>query len=299
MNQTVDYNILRRQLDRWYAGLTTPEEESALIDLFAEARDLPADLEADRDLMLAMRASKEEKLALPQEFQRSISAAFEAEMAGAEPEAIGLRRAPLMLRRRAIWWSVAACVAILLGCSLFGPVFHQNEPDLREVTASAQPAPGADHLVDPVESRKIMEYDTVTMVNLTAEALPAPAKRNNSRKERHTASTQKIASRAAEAENFVDIPPVADEGAMSENIENLPYTPEMDDKLAKYHVVEDEEEANLIINSIFSRMQANVEMETHKLSKSAVEYDFVITKLNKIDNLGTLRAFYYDRKESI
>lgn len=76
-----EYNDIREILNRWYDGNTTPAEQQRLVDFFATDRELPADLEMEREMFRAMTEAGEDYAEMPLEVSRSINAALEVEMA--------------------------------------------------------------------------------------------------------------------------------------------------------------------------------------------------------------------------
>ena len=61
-----------------------------------------------------------------------------------------------------------------------------------------------------------------------------------------------------------------------------------------YRVVRNQDEADAILNSIFSRLESNVAMETSKLSKIDLEYDSEMSRLSGIENVGLLKEYIYE-----
>ena len=106
-----EYNDIREILNRWYDGNTTPAEQQRLADFFATDRELPADLEMEREMFRAMTEAGEDYAEMPHDVSERINAAIEAEMA----EERGPQRKGFGWRRRAMTTcAAAACMAVVL-----------------------------------------------------------------------------------------------------------------------------------------------------------------------------------------
>ncbi|MDE5869457.1 MAG: hypothetical protein K2H18_04420, partial [Muribaculaceae bacterium] len=74
------------------------------------------------------------------------------------------------------------------------------------------------------------------------------------------------------------------------------YTEE-EERLARsnYRVVRSEEEAEAMLNSIYSRLENNLERETNKISRYELEYESSMVKLSEINNVTLLKEKYHEQ----
>ena len=91
-----------RLLERYYAGQTTEQEEDALLQTLRSANDLPADLQAERDLFLSLHKNMVEDVPVPEDLETELTARID-------------RKASAPRRRRLWWGSVAASILLLAG----------------------------------------------------------------------------------------------------------------------------------------------------------------------------------------
>lgn len=116
---------IRKLLDRFYIGETTPEEERTLESLLQTEEELPADLMAERRLFASLSPE------IPEETASRIEDALEAEMARE-------RRAFASRRKRWLFAGVAAACLVLvaLGINLIptvpGPELQGGQVQLAE-----------------------------------------------------------------------------------------------------------------------------------------------------------------------
>ena len=242
-----EYNDIREILNRWYDGNTTPAEQQRLADFFATDRDLPADLEMEREMFRAMAEAGEDYAEMPLEVSRSINAALEVEMARErEPQRKGFG-----WRRRAMTaCAAAACMAMVLTIPFLKSSDKAMVGDKAGMAVSETPD------VRPVS--------TDTMLFMTPE-LPrtvAPAVEKESRK---LASAQKKSSRKA-----VKCKPVE-----PDSDDDLYLSEEEEERLvaANYHVVTDEREANAILGAVFVRLKSGITEESYKISDVKARYE--------------------------
>lgn len=91
-----------RLLERYYAGQTTEQEEDALLQTLRSADDLPADLQAERDLFLSLHKNVVEDVPVPEGLETKLTARID-------------RKASAPRRRRLWWGSMAASILLLAG----------------------------------------------------------------------------------------------------------------------------------------------------------------------------------------
>lgn len=242
-----EYNDIREILNRWYDGNTTPAEQQRLADFFAMDRELPADLEMEREMFRAMTEAGEDYAEMPLEVSRSINAALDAEMAGERVE----RRKGFGWRRRAMTaCAAAACMAVVLTI----PFLKSNDKamvgDKPGMALSETPDAG------PVST------DTMLFMTPEQPRAVAPAVEKESRK---LASAQKKSSRKA-----VKRKPVETDGD-----DNLYLSAEEEERLvaANYHVVTDEREANAILSTVFVRLESGMTEENFRISDVRTRYE--------------------------
>lgn len=242
-----EYNDIREILNRWYDGNTTPAEQQRLADFFATDRELPADLEMEREMFRAMTEAGEDYAEMPLEVSRSINAALEVEMARErEPQRKGFG-----WRRRAMTaCAAAACMAMVLTIPFLKSSDKAMVGDKAGMAVSETPD------VRPVS--------TDTMLFMTPE-LPrtvAPAVEKESRK---LASVHKKAPRHAVKHKPVE----------TDSDDDLYLSEEEEERLvaANYHVVTDEREANAILGAVFVRLKSGITEESYKISDVKARYE--------------------------
>lgn len=244
-----DTDKIRILLDRYYGGTSSPDDERRLGDLLAEARDLPADLEADRALFAALRDAADCIPDIPRDADARITSALEAEMAR------GRRAAGMTFRRRVIWTlsGAAACLLAMFAAYNFVPGRTDSVPaDAVAVNVRHHEAPVQTVTADTVVNAA--PHSPLAPAYASAAVDNASGPRKARRIRRHD-SPGAIAS----ADN------TADETEML--------------IAANYHVVEDEREADAIISSIFGRMEGNLAQETNRIDEIGVEYECEVNKL--------------------
>lgn len=242
-----EYNDIREILNRWYDGNTTPAEQQRLADFFATDRELPADLEMEREMFRAMTEAGEDYAEMPHDVSERINAAIEAEMA----EERGPQRKGFGWRRRAMTaCAAAACMAVVLTIPFL------KSDDKAVVDDKAGMAANETTDVRPASS------DTMLFMTPEQPRAVAPAVEKESRK---LASAQKKSSRKA-----VKCKPVETDGD-----DDLYLSAEEEERLvaANYHVVTDEREANAILGAVFVRLKSGITEESYKISDVKARYE--------------------------
>lgn len=242
-----EYNDIREILNRWYDGNTTPAEQQRLADFFATDRELPADLEMEREMFRAMTEAGEDYAEMPLEVSRSINAALDAEMARERRP----QRKNFGWRRRAMTACVAAaCMAVVLTI----PFLKSSDKAMVEDKAGMAVS----------ETPDVRPVSTDTMLFMTPEQprAVAPAVEKESRK---LASAQKKSSRKAVKRKPVE----------TDSDDDLYLSEEEEERLvaANYHVVTDEREANAILSTVFVRLESGMTEENFRISDVRTRYE--------------------------
>lgn len=250
-----EYNDIREILNRWYDGNTTPAEQQRLADFFATDRELPADLEMEREMFRAMTEAGEDYAEMPHDVSERINAAIEAEMAGER----GPQRKGFGWRRRAMTaCAAAACMAVVLTIPFLKSSDKAMVGDKPGMALSETPDAG------PIST------DTMLFMTPEQPRAVAPAVEKESRK---LASAQKKSSRKA-----VKCKPVETDD------DDLYLSEEEEERLvaANYHVVTDEREADAILSTVFVRLESGMTEENFKISDVRTRYEM---EMNDIYNL--------------
>lgn len=251
-----EYNDIREILNRWYDGNTTPAEQQRLADFFATDRELPADLEMEREMFRAMAEAGEDYAEMPHDVSERINAAIEAEMAGER----GPQRKGFGWRRRAMTaCAAAACMAMILTI----PFLKSND--------KAMIGDKAGMAVSETPDARRASTDTMLFMTPELPRAVVPAVEKESRK---LASAQKKASRHA-----VKRAPVE-----TDSDDDLYLSEEEEERLvvANYHVVTDEREADAILSTVFVRLESGMTEENFKISDVRTRYEM---EMNDIYNL--------------
>lgn len=242
-----EYNDIREILNRWYDGNTTPAEQQRLADFFATDRELPADLEMEREMFRAMTEAGEDYAEMPHDVSERINAAIEAEMAEErEPQRKGFG-----WRRRAMTaCAAAACMAVVLTIPFLKSDDKAMVGDKPGMALSETPDAG------PVST------DTMLFMTPEQPRAVAPAVEKESRK---LASAQKKASRKAVKRKPVE----------TDSDDDLYLSEEEEERLvaANYHVVTDEREANAILSTVFVRLESGMTEENFRISDVRTRYE--------------------------
>lgn len=242
-----EYKDIREILNRWYDGNTTPAEQQRLADFFATDRELPADLEMEREMFRAMTEAGEDYAEMPLEVSRSINAALDTEMArerGPQRKGFGWRRSAMTA------CAAAACMAVVLTIPFLKSDDKAMVGDKPGMALSETPDAG------PVST------DTMLFMTPEQPRAVAPAVEKESRK---LASAQKKSSRKA-----VKCKPVETDGD-----DDLYLSEEEEERLvaANYHVVTDEREANAILSTVFVRLESGMTEENFRISDVRTRYE--------------------------
>ncbi len=251
-----EYDDIREILNRWYDGNTTPAEQQRLADFFATDRELPADLEMEREMFRAMAEAGGDYAEMPVEVSERITAALEAEMAGERVE----QRNGFGWRRRAVTaCAAAACMAMILTI----PFLKSND--------KAMIGDKAGMAVSETPDARRASTDTMLFMTPELPRAVVPAVEKESRK---LASAQKKASRHAVKRKPVE----------TDSDDDLYLSEEEEERLvaANYHVVTDEREAHAILSTVFVRLESGMTEENFKISDVRARYE---VEMNEIYDL--------------
>lgn len=105
---TTDINHIKSLLEKYYEGMTTPEEEKTLTEYFSSATDIPEELEADRKLF-AVLGDTSSYADLPADLDARIMAAVD--------NTTGAKEKPT--RRRFSWITVTGIAAAAAAIVVF------------------------------------------------------------------------------------------------------------------------------------------------------------------------------------
>lgn len=294
MKDKTDCNKIRALLDRWYSGLSSPEEELILGEMLESAKDLPSDLEADRILFAELGALSESVTEMPEEYKSRIDLALEKEIACESKRVmpIGMRR--IRWKRLAqIAAGVAACFAcVLLTMKVIDAPELEVKGDMMATDVSDNIKPTPVEIDDTLQNRGLA-------LNVSSIDVPRAVKPDENRGIAGKSKTErKIYSYSEKQQSEIVVGDESAANVESENDHDTRHVSMSDETFPSrenYRVVRDQSEADAIINSIFSRLESNVSMETSKLSKIELEYDSEVSRLSGIENVGLLKEYYHEK----
>ena len=253
-----EYKEIREILDRWYEGLTVPDEERRLLEFFSAEGELPEDLEAERNMFRAIAATDVAEADIPAGLAARIDSALEAEMAR-ERNAVS---SPSKWRLRiAAVCGAAACVMAgwLTIRTLVGTAPGLDNRSERMAVNAPAPAispvkEAATYTVEPEPEPTAVSPDkgNVKSKPVYSAPKPAPHKRHLIAAEADTPADEDMFLSEAEEEQLI-----AD----------------------NYHVVEDEREAYAILNSVFARLEGSMVEENYRIGDINAQYEMEMTKL--------------------
>ena len=241
---------IRRLLQLYYEGKTSREEERILTSLLREAKDLPADLEAERELFTLLAETPE--VTIPQRDDNAITDALEREMK-ADANASG-RHTSKIWRQLLSAAAVAAC--LILAWTILRN-YTTNEHENRELKL----------LVDIPEDKQLISDTSVTIINLSKAE--AKAHDHGTGVKSDSSVTKKIEVK----------PGRPDDEAARKYPDGYLYLSEEEEDLLEannYRVVSDEQEAYAIINSVFSRLDGNIIESDYRINDINDEYARII-----------------------
>lgn len=274
MKESDNINKIRELLARWYSGAASPLEEKKLQTMLLDATFLPADLEEEREFFSAISEADDFLPEIPLEYSKRIEKALDAEMAE-EGRAKAFRS---RIFNRRLWLrsgtGIAACLAIAFAAQQIGKV-----PDLDTEQSGMNVALNISHPVVSFDSlpARSLTLDTSDGVTAKPSTASLPKSGKTARKKIKLQKAVKI------EENYED--------GESEYLSAAE-----EERLARsnYRVIRDAEEADDLLNSIFSRMENNMAMESGRISKIELQYDSEVSRFSQIDNVEQYKEPHHD-----
>lgn len=265
-----DIDKAKQLLEAWYEGATDRADEAWLELFFSGAGELPAGLEAERGIFVALRESASGPVSMPEECRRSIVKALDAEI-----------RRESVWRRRRILWGAAACMLLVSGVT-----FMTRHIDVTGSTAAEAIAEVATDSAEASAGRGMIaanvKADTDTSAFVTAlgkaeerriaSASPAkgssPSKRHAAQK--RTGGVNLEGSERGVAEQRHDPAP--------QPLYACSYTEEEQEMMERgYRVVCSEAEARAVVGLVMAKMQENVVETTYVMDDAAYRFDKVVS----------------------
>ena len=264
-----DIEKASRLLDAWYEGETCRADEAWLELFFSGAGELPAELEAERGMFVALRETASEPAVMPEECKSRIGKALEAEM-----------RRESVWRRRRILWGAAACMLLVSGVTFMARHIGMTDLPSAEavaevVTDSAESSGGRSMVAANVKA----DTDTSTFVTALGKteegmiASSAPAKKTVPAK-RHTRPKTASDNTSDHTHGITERTGEPDRQPMYA----YSYTEEEREMMSRgYRVVGNEAEARAVVGLVMARMQANVVETAYVMDDAAYRFDKVVS----------------------
>ncbi len=287
MKEIKEHNRIRALLSRWYSGDTSPDEERRLAEMLANAKNLPSDLEADKELFAELYSGESDAEEMPEFYSTRINEALENEMAADRRKAVA---GTISMRKWIL--RVVSGVAVCLACAFFTMKIIES-PKL-EVDSAVGIAKN-----DEIEKKVKISDDTLQNHYLALQT----SRQEIALVEQSVPSLRISGKNEAAKEGKRINKEIIKESSSSDSretefFEESSYLSSSDEaQLAKgnYRVVRDQNEADEIINSIFNRLESNVAMESSKISKIELEYDSEISRLSGIENVGMFKNYDHEK----
>lgn len=297
MEETDKIKNIRELLEKWYEGISSPEETARLVTLITTAESLPEDLETDRLILSSLSPDKignsiEDLPEMPPEYQSRISEALEKEIKGQSVGTKSADRIAILFKGKRRWWSVAACVVCLMSLGFMYKLLFIESGEKQEIARYESPFQGLN------QDNMTLESDDTLTLNLrepdlngarVVAAVSDASKRNIIRKgsEGNASPAIKSESLDVETEKEKEGPNPVQYAYLSADEEEML-------ALRNYRIVRDPAEADEILSSIFGRMESNVEMESCRLSRIELEYDSEMVKFANFENNITYNKEYHE-----
>lgn len=305
MNNNIDYIKLRNLLDKWYEGSASPAEESELIEMIKNASELPDEFNADRELILGLNAFNVIVPEMPEKYASRISAELDKEISKDEREGVQVIKR-YFSNRRFVWWS-ACSVLLLFGCisllkSISVPItptssFAESEKPERVKEATV----GFDTIIhqsllavnsesnvnDKGSDKQSVKKRTIARSN---ESVSADA--NSIIKESRNSEAESADELSVTKEGEVNVIPAKDVTNHHDAANESYNEPKLH---ARMRVIKDEEEANQIINSLFSHYASVVSYETMTISKIELECNAELSRASVLQNINALRDYHHEK----
>lgn len=261
-------NDIKQLLTRWYAGETSPEEEARLDALLAGS--VPPELEEDANLFRALREVKTAMVEIPDPIAKRINFAVNAEIGRNRRN-----RSPLFDSRR-FRIAAAAAVGLILAASA---LWFVNDNDETRLPEFAQTVNAADTikptLAPPIDRNMIAEASTTG---------PSESKVSSSINEVNESS--KSRSNSIKGETRAQKTSITDVSVSDP--ETADHTEKYPRPVGNYRIIDNTEEANAIVNSIFSRLDDAIAMTTSQIASARLDFEVELAKISEIEN-KTLR----------
>lgn len=117
-------------LDAFYAGNTTLEEEQTLMDYFCSEKDIPKEFETDKEIFCSLKIEKEKDIIAPKNLEKRLKNHIDNLARESQKESSTIK----------IDWkkiiSIAAVVAILIGCSIY--IHYSNQDSKVQISSRTQ-----------------------------------------------------------------------------------------------------------------------------------------------------------------
>lgn len=245
----------RKLLNAWYGGESQTGSEAWLREFFATTDALPADLESERGMFLALQEAVESHVTMPEKAKVRLDEALEEEMR--------LERRSTWRRRR-VWMSCAACMLLLIGGALTVRNLIDTDHRQRASLASVLKSKVSDTLPDltPVLTAEAAA-DTVAAVHIAMQ-VEQPKKITESDKavkpKKHRVRPSKHAAQSDEA-----------------LYANALTVEERRMEAKGYRVVRSESEAKAVVGFVMAKVEENVVESSFRVSEVVDRIDCVIS----------------------
>lgn len=270
-NELTDIDKARRLIDLWYAGTTSRVEEEWLVNFFVAEPALPADLEDERGMFIALHDAASEPVTMPEECRIRVEKALKAE----------IRRESAWKRRR-ILWGAAACLLLVSGVTFMARhtgtgggqqtvVLADSGKTHQETHASAENPTG----------NATAPADTSTLVSSHLKA-PESMIANAGKKGKQASGSWHAATKPHTTLDYhhpVGETPAKTETSCDDAVYASAFTEEEQEMMARgYRVVANEEEARAVVGLVMAKMQENVVESVFVVDEAAYRLDKVISK---------------------
>lgn len=257
MNKEINHEETRSLLRRWYDGATSPGEERRLMELLSSPEGVPPDLEADARLLLGLGEAAGEDVSMPEAVSRRLDEALRDEVS-----AEFTRRRKRRFRRIMLSCGVAASLlGVWTGVRILSVVTGDG----------AGPSPGIAREAMAVSAGAGMEKEGI-LISPSDTLLTEVAPPSAPRKERNSVGT--TLSRGAKP-----IRTHHPEQALPEDT-YLYLSPEEEAELVamNYRVIDNQYEAEMMVNSIVGRLEGNIVEEVSRMESMQADYQREMTK---------------------
>ena len=263
---------LRSRLLRWYDGDADPALTKEIMEIMRKCEDLPADLQSDREMFLAMDEAASESPEMPEEYSGRIDAALAGEMRSSRPMA-----APAGLRRQRRWrYATAAAVASLF--MLFAGM-HFWRMDIDDIESNST-------MTTTNAAKPLMARDTIRTV-IAAISSPLSAQSHQEDKPAPRIGVRTVKNQTDGTAD--DLSAAPDSGASVSNVgitdrDTLRHSEEeyADYIAANYRVVKSDAEASAIISGIFASVDTRMTEVSCDMNDIKADYDVRVSCLQGI-----------------